>query len=206
MDFRVVGDTMVFTWTMTSDPQFADAVAHAFSFLEDSGYRRVEQGATRIRYETDRVFVAIDWDPRSGELNAFLGLQPTKGEQPDGFSLTDLLRMENVDVPERNMPFQVADETQLGPFLTRLAEDIRAHAQAALAGDRMFFHRLKAFRSAQSQVYMRDMKLRRVRSEVEEAWRGRDFRRVRELYSSIKGDLTEAEKGKLEYATKHAIS
>ena len=74
--------------------------------------------------------------------------------------------MEGVDVPEGKMPFQVANERQLRPFLKKMAEDIRNHARAAVAGDRMFFRRLEAFRSTQSQKYMRDMKLQRVRSEA----------------------------------------
>jgi len=136
-------------------------------------------------------------------MNVFVGPQPRKGEPPEAFSLSDLLAMQDVDVPERKMPCQVTDEDRLGPLLEKLAEDTRIHAQPAIAGDRMFFHRLKAFRNAQSQVFMRDMKLRHVRSEAERAWQERELDKVTDLYTSIEDELTASEKAKLDYARKH---
>jgi len=67
----------------------------------------------------------------------------------------------------------------------------------------MFFHRLKAFRNAQSDRYMLAMKLRRVRSEADDAWHKRDFRRVIDLYTSIQDHLSAFESGRLAYAKKH---
>jgi hypothetical protein len=182
---------------------FPEQAEEAFSFLADNGFRIVDRGATGIQYETGRAFVRIEWEPRSGELNVFLGVQPSKGEPSDSFALGDLLGMEGVEAGDGKMPFQVADETRLGPFLKRLAEDTRIHAQPALAGDRMYFHRLKAFRDAQGQAFMRDMKLRRVRSEAEKAWQRQELEKVADLYDSIEDDLTEVERGKLAYARKH---
>jgi hypothetical protein len=182
---------------------FADEVARAFSFLEDAGFRLVNRDAARLQYKTDKVFVTVEWDPRSGEINVFIGRQPRNDEPRDAFSLRDLLAMQDVRVPERRMPFQVSEEGRLGPFLEKLAEDMRKYGQPALAGDRVFFRRLRAFRSAQSHAYMRDMELRRVRSEAEKAWRKRELDRVIELYTSIENDLTESERGKLDYARRH---
>jgi hypothetical protein len=183
--------------------RFPDMTKRAFLFLEDAGFRLVQSNLSESQYETDRVFVTIGWDARSGELDVFVGLQPRKGKRQDTFSLSDLLRMEGVDVQERQMPFQVADESRLGPFLEKLAEDMRTHAQPVLAGDRLYFRRLEAFRHAQSQVYMRDMKLQQVRSEAEKAWRKRELDKVLALYTSIEDDLSASEKGKLAYAKQH---
>lgn len=188
---------------MTSKERFPDEAERAFSFLKDAGFRLVERGRTRLRYESARVVLTIEWDPRSGEMNVFFGLQPRYGEARDSFALADVLGMEGVDLPERGMPFQVADEGRLGPFVARLADDTRIHAQPAIAGDRMFFHRLKAFRNAQSDRYMLAMKLRRVRSEADDAWHKRDFRRVIDLYTSIQDHLSAFESGRLAYAKKH---
>ena len=91
----------------------------------------------QVRYETGKVFVEITWDRRSGEINEFIGLTPRKGECEDGLSLSDLLAMEGADRPESKMPFQVYDNHRLQPFVEKLAEDTRAFAQPALAGDRM---------------------------------------------------------------------
>lgn len=106
---------------MTSSNRFTDMAKQAFSFLEDAGFRLSHADAARLQYETAQVFVTIEWDARSGETNVFVGLKSKKGEPPDAFSLSDLLGMQDVDVPERKMPFQVAEENRLGPFLEKLA-------------------------------------------------------------------------------------
>jgi hypothetical protein len=183
--------------------RFGKAAAQAFSFLERTGFRLTQSGPARLQYETAQAFVAIEWDARSGELNVFFGLQPKKGETRDAFSLRDLLAIENVDVPERKMPFQVGEETKLRPFLDKMAEDTRVHAQLALAGDRMFFLRLETFRSAEAEAYMRDMELRRVRTEADKAWQKSDLDKVAALYASIEDQLNVSEKAKLAYARQH---
>jgi hypothetical protein len=183
--------------------RFPDMAKRAFSFLEDAGFRLVQCDSRELQYQTAQVFVTIEWDARSGELNVYLGLQPKPAKSRDAFSLSDLLRTEGVAVPERKMPFQVAEESRLEPFLEKLAEDMRAHAQPALSGNRMYFRRLEAFRHAQSQAYMREMRLQQVRSEAEKAWRKRELNKVINLYASIENDLSESEKGRLTYARGH---
>lgn len=182
---------------------FADVAQEVFSFLESAGFKLVERGSARLQYETDRSVVIVEWDNRSGEINVFIGLQPKKGEQQEAFSLSDLLNMQNVEVPERKMPFQIADEKRLAPFLKKLSEEMLFYAQPALAGDRMFFRRLAAFRSTQSQTHMRAMKLRKLRSEADKAWANRDFDKLISLYTLVEDDLSESEKRKLDYARKH---
>jgi hypothetical protein len=184
---------------------FPDMAQQAFSFLEGVGFHLTQSGPARLQYETARAFVTVEWDGRSGELNVFVGLQPSKGETGEAFSLTDLLAMEGVEVPGRRMPFQVAEESKLRPFLDKLAGDMQVHAQPALAGDRMFFRRLNAFRSAQAQAHMRDMELRRVRTEADAAWQKRELDKIVALYSSIEDHLTAAEKAKLAYARQHQL-
>lgn len=183
--------------------RFSNMAQRAFSFLEDAGFRLVKRDSTRLQCETDKVVVAVEWDSRSGEINVFVGRRPRNDGPQDAFSLRDLLAMQDVQVPERRMPFQVSEEGRLGPFLEKLAEDMRTYGQPALAGDRVFFRRLRAFRSAKSHAYMRDMELRHVRSEAEKAWRKRELDKVIELYSSIENDLTESERSKLDYARRH---
>lgn len=183
--------------------QFRDRAQQAFSFLERAGFRLVERTPARLDYETAQAFVTIEWDARSGELNVFVGPQPREGEVRNAFSLTDLLAMDGVDVPERKMPFQVAEENKLGPFLDKLANDTQTYAQPALVGDPTFYRRLKAFRNTQAQTYMRDMELRRIRNDADKAWQKRNFQRLIALYTSIEDELSAAERAKLAYAKQH---
>ena len=91
----------------------------------------------------------------------------------------------------------------LVPAIEKLATDLCTHAQPALAGDRMYFRRLETFRGVKADNYMREMKLRQVRSEAEKAWQNRQYDRVVSLYGAVEGDLTESETRKLEYARQH---
>jgi hypothetical protein len=188
---------------MASNDRFTDMAKKAFSFLEGAGFRLSHADATQLQYETARVIVTIEWDARSGDMDASVGLQPGKGERQDAFSLSVLLGLQGADLPERKMPFQVAEENRLGPFLEKLADDMRAHAQPALAGDRMFFRRLKTYQDAQAQRYVQDMELQRIRSEADKAWRERRLGDLVGLYTSIASHLTASEKAKLDYARKH---
>jgi hypothetical protein len=181
--------------------QFADMAKEAFSFLEDAGFHLARIEAGHLRYESPSSVVVIDWDARSGELEAFVGLRSSAGQSQDMYSLTDVFGMEGV--PDRKMPPQVADENRLQPFVGRLADDLRVHAQPALVGDRMFFRRLETFRHANAEALTRGLQLQQVRSAVEQAWRNREFKKVVGLYASVEGDLSEAEKGKLDYARRH---
>jgi hypothetical protein len=180
--------------------RFAEATQQAFSFLEHAGFRLTQSSPVRLHYEAAQAFVTIDWDVRLGELNVWVGFQPKDGEAREKFSLTDLLAMEGVDAAEARMPFQVYDASKLRPFLDRLAVDTQVHARLALAGDRMFFRRLDAYRTAQSDRYWRNREVGRIRTEAEKAWQKRELGKLIALYSSIKEDLTASERAKLTYA------
>lgn len=182
---------------------FSDAAMRAFAFLESAGFRLVSSQESELRYESTGVLLGVSWDRRSGELDAFIGLRKKNSIQEDAFSLTDILRMQSAESSESKIPFQVADESHLGPFLQRLAENVQTHAQPALAGDRMFFRRLDAFRGTQAQALSDDMNLRRVRSQVKEAWHRQELGRVIDLYASIENHLTPSEKKKLDYAKRN---
>ncbi len=183
---------------------FAEEAKEAFAFLANAGFNLVAVDPDRLycqlQYQSDKAFVTIAWDRRLGELDVYLGLRSKINERGGAFALDELLALAGVDVPEARRPFQVADESRLRPFLDKLARDIQDHAQLALAGDRMFFHRLDAFRHRQAQAYMNH---RRIRAEAEEAWRRREFDRVTALYATMEGYLTESEKAKLAYARKN---
>jgi hypothetical protein len=178
---------------------FAEGAKQAFSFLEDAGFHLVQRAPAVLEYQSAQAYLKIVWSVFSGELNVFIGLQPRKGER-DGFSLTDLLAMGGVDAAEARRPFQVYDPGNLRPFLARLAADTQAHAQLALAGDRMFFRRLETYRTAQSQRFWRDMEVGRVRMEAEKAWKQRELGKLIALYSSIEEELSASERAKLAYA------
>ncbi len=163
------------------------------------GYRCVESEQNYLQYETNQIFAAIKWDPRSGELDFYVGLRK---ESPYSYSLTDILAMENAGVPEQRHPFQVADKNKLEPFIKKLADDASKYARPALAGNLMFFRRMKVFTNEKAQAYMQEMKFTQIRSEVKEAWKERNYEKIIDLYTPIEERLSRSEKGKLDYAKK----
>jgi hypothetical protein len=177
---------------------FIDATKSAFSFLEADGFNLTESDASRITYKSHRCLVTIVWDARSGEVDVLFALNPGSDEPSDAISLTDLLRVEGVDVA--NMPFQVQDENKLKPFLVKLANQTQAHAQSALAGDRMYFRRLQSSRNSRAWASMRDLDTRQIRADAEAAWHRREFGQVIAYYTSIEDQLTASEKAKLAFA------
>ena len=54
-----------------------------------------------------------------------------------------------------------------------------------------------------AEALTRPMVRQRIRIDVEQAWRAQEYQTVVELYTSILGDLSDLEKGRLEYAKRH---
>jgi len=184
---------------------FSEMAMQAFSFLEDAGFRCTKNAPSLLCYESDLSFVTVSWDARSGELDASIGLLPQTGQVQDGYSIADVLGF--AGLPESNSkPAQVADMSRLEPFIATLAKNVYTYAQPALAGDRVYFRELEIFRNTKAVAFMQDMKLQQMRSEVQGAWRGRQYDRVVALYTPLKDYLTESETRKLEYAKQHLQS
>jgi len=182
--------------------KYAELAKQAFSFLEGAGFRLTRSDPNQVQYESDKSFVAASWDSRSGELDAFVGLLPRTGRPQEEYSIVDVMGAAGVPEVDCKMA-QVGDVGRLGPFVDKLAADLRSYGQLALSGDRMYFRRLETFRAAKAERYMREMNLRQVRSQAEKAWHDQQYGRVEALYASVEGELTESESRKLDYARKH---
>lgn len=179
--------------------RFSNLAQQAFAFLEDAQFRTTKCEENLVQYESSQVCVLVYWD--RGQLDASIELRPTGKRKEGSFSVCDILDMQQAEIPER--PFMVGDESKLGFLLERLASAIKAHAQPALNGDRMFFRRLETFRSAKGAAYLREIELHDIRSKAEIAWKKRDFEKLVGFYSGIENELSASERKKLNYAKKH---
>ena len=115
---------------------FSQESLKAFSFLATMSFHAFCTEPTRTQYQSSATVVTIDWDPNSGEIEAWFRLRSTNETPAHDFSLSDVLIMEGVPVPAPGAPFQIASEATFGPLLEILAERTRRHARLALAGDR----------------------------------------------------------------------
>ena len=178
---------------------FAKIVTQAFSFMEVAGFKVEMIDSTQVLYKSDDAFLVVSWDPRSGELDAFVGLLPRTGLARDEYSIADVMGASGA--PEADCKLaQVTDPRKLGPFVDQLAVHLRTHGQRALVGDQAYFKSLEVFRAVKAERDMLAMRLRQVRSQAEQAWQDQQYDRVDELYSSVKEELTQSERRKLEYA------
>ena len=91
---------------------FANRVKQSFSFSEDVRFRRTKEEPGLAHYESDRSFVTVSWDSRSGELDAFVGLLPRTGKAQDAYSIADILGAAGVQESDCKLP-QVANERRL---------------------------------------------------------------------------------------------
>jgi len=182
---------------------FIEQASNAFSFLNTKGFSIASLRHGELVYRKGRIFVTIDWSPKSGEIEVFIGPQKDIDDQNESYSLTDILRMEGVFDERINLPFQVPHENKLTPFLRQLAEYVESYAEPALAGDRMFFRRLASYRNREARAFMTEMQIRQLRDKAETAWSNKDYAKVVELYSSVdKKHLTKIEVERLEYSRK----
>lgn len=181
---------------------FSEEAAEAFAFLGECGFRRDTNEANRLSLEGPRASVVVEWEPRSGELTVYIGLRPRSGPTDELFTLDDILAMEAVGV-DRRAPIQIADSSKLRPFLDQLAGEIQKYAAPAVSGDRMFFQRLRAFRSARARAFEEDAVLRRIRSAAAEAWKDRDYEKVVSIFEPVEAELSDSERAKLQFAQRH---
>lgn len=178
---------------------FVELTKRVFAFLEDAGFRLSSKGSNDLQYESDRSFVAVRWDHRSGELDAWIGLSPRTDRSEDEYAIADVMGLDGVPDSDRT-PSQVADEARLVPFLEKLATALRTHGNRALAGDRSYFQDLEAYRSAKASANLQQMQMRQIRAAAEKAWHEGDFDRVASLYGPVERELSESEAHKLKYA------
>lgn len=179
--------------------RFTEIAKREFSFLESAGFSLVECSSTELLYQSEAVSVAVRRDPRDGEVDVYFAPHPNN--ERTEHSLTALLALEGIARERR--PFQVYDESLLGPFLEKLAAETQTVAARLLQGDRMAFRRLAVFGKAELDKYWREMNFRHVRPEADNAWHARAFERFIALYAPFEDYLSEAEKAKLAYARRH---
>jgi hypothetical protein len=181
---------------------FPDAVMSAFAFLtKNFSFRCVKRDVTFVRLESDAVFVNIYHGRASYELNVEIG-ESIVPENP--FTIGEILWLITPENAASYRPYQVTTKEGVQKFVPELARLVMDYATPAVIGDHDFFKQLSELRTQRSQHYLKQIKLNRVRAEVETAWRQKNYRRVIELYDSMKDDLTPTEAKKLEYATKQA--
>jgi hypothetical protein len=186
--------------------RFPETVLREFSFLEKQGFHDNQRSVTFVRYESSRVFVNVYHGRASYELNAEIGLLTASPDEKErAFSIGEILELISDQPKAAYAPPQASTVEGVKQFVPELALLVKKHAGPALNGDSSFFAELSALRQTNSDAYLIEMKLKRIRQEVDKAWRTKDYARVLDLYEPLQGSLTTVELKKLEYARKQLV-
>ena len=190
--------------------RFEENVLAAFSFLvAEYHFRVTETEVTRVRYESDTIFLNIYHGRSSYELGCEIGLLPQRvrdgavtpeDQDGDAFSIWEIARLQAGSGALELSSYQASTPEAVARIVPRLADLVRQHAGPALVADPVFFERLAHAHTAWFEAYQRDDKLNQIRQQVAKAWAAKDFGRVVELLDPIVGELTPSEVRKLEYA------
>jgi hypothetical protein len=186
---------------------FSQAVLTSFRFLiTEFGFKCVKQETTLVRYESSGVFVNVFHGRSSYELGVEIGQLRKNLDIPEfGFTLGEIISLSDAKFGAMYRPYQITKPELITKYVEQIAELAKKYATSALVNDKGFFEQLSSLQLQKSDEYLKDMKLNQIRSEVEVAWREKNYKQVVELYGSVESDLTLSERKKLEYARRKLI-
>ena len=180
---------------------FPEAVVTCFRFLvEDFGFVVVKQDPTLVRFESRDVFVNLFHGRGSYELGVEMGERISEESREFGFTLREIISVTDTEKGSAYRPPQITEPELITKHVSAISELVKQFAPLALVGDKDFFKRASDLQVKKSDEYLKTLELKRVRSEVDVAWRDKNYDQVLELYEAVKDDLTPSELKKLEYA------
>ena len=181
---------------------FASSAATAFGFLQrEFGFRLVESTPTRVRFETDRLFLNVYHGRQSYEIGVEVGVagDPTVYR----YGLPDVLGALAEKDPTRQTYFQASSPDAIRSSLATIA-DLVARVYPPVFVDRTALQRIDDYTRAENTAYTRQVVQQPVRDAADAAWRADDYATAARLYESISDGLTAVERRRLDYARRHA--
>lgn len=187
---------------------FKEEVLSTFSFLiEEYGFQIIETKPTFVRFESPLVFVNVYHGRLSSELGLEIGpIKQSSSRLESRYSLSDILDSVDKRKEENYTFFQASTKERVKKYVAKAAELVRKYGVDALKGDSATFERLRAIQAHNSQDYLKEIKLGRIRPKAEEAFRRKDYSKVVELLEPVRAELRPSELKKLEYSKKHLDS
>jgi hypothetical protein len=182
---------------------FAEQVRTAFAFLEvDYGFRLVEVkhgsawgvNISVVRYESDRVFVVLDFGDKVPELYESLGLLDEGLDSR--FSLDQVQEVQGIRVVRGLSPEVARNERQVIARVSALAETTKQCAYAALSGDMAFYLRLHDLTAADTnRVSNPKRRAAYARQRIQQARDAGDWRAIALRYGWLEDkELTDDER------------
>jgi hypothetical protein len=184
--------------------EFALEAFTVFDFLmTEHGFHLVMLEPHVVRFEGPHTFLEVSFFREDGDIGCQLGwLSPGESQPEEAFSMEHIQSLAGLRASGRYVPFQASSRPQAIMLLPLLGRYIKAYAGPVLAGDPETLHELRRIRAEQAEVLRRHHQLAPIRADAERAWHTKDFAQLVKLFEPIQGDLTPAERKKLEYCRK----
>lgn len=163
------------------------------------GLRPTEASAYVIEFESANVKLSFTHDRLSYEIEVAFA---RKDAPSDVYTLQDLLDAQVGSANRRKGFFQASDPERTSASIKDIAALLMQYGGSALNGEATTYQRLRETRRSRAERYTKTIVQEPVRIAAEEAWQSHDYDRVRDLYASIKADLSAVERERLRYAQK----
>jgi len=185
--------------------EFEEAVVDSFDFLEvDYGFLRRSSQPQKytqiVVYENPELYVVLSYGPPAYEPEMSFGRRGID-DLPGAYSFHpgDLVQLDCC----RNWEWNRDQGNALASWVAELARLLATCGTECLADNPVSFVQMKNRRDKLIVDWKRDEKLKGLRTQVESAWRAKDYNQVLHLYESI-DDLTEVDKKRVIFAKTHA--
>jgi hypothetical protein len=185
---------------------FGEAVLSSFKFLNDAGFRPVEQEITLVRYESPEVFVNVYHGRASFELGVEIGRLKHPSEKLTVYDIIAWAGAEKTEGFGQHVAFQVSSRKGVQEFVPKLAALIKKYASPLLRGDGAAYDSALEIQSERAKEYERDVNLKSVRSKAESAWHAKDYAQVIEMFDPVRKHLTDVEAKKLAYSEQQVVT
>ena len=178
---------------------FQRAVRKTFSFLEPMGFQIVDDLVTFVRFESNDCFMNVYHGRGSYELGVEVGRKIIPDTR---YRLPDVLR---VLAPEfaSEASYQASNPGAVVNCVQKLGNLTKQYCGPLWSGSEQVWEEIDWKRSVAAIEETKKYTLGSIREKAQEAWRHKDYRRVVDAYEQMLADLTEVERKRLSFATKH---
>lgn len=183
------------------DLDFNQSARTSFQFLiNDYGFKLVKSELTMIRYETDLLFVNIYHGRSSYELGFECGLK-SKGEE-SRYRLPTIIKGLLGNAQNIQTSHQASNKEAIINGLRKIANMVRENCNSILKAEDIAFTQIEKAALAEGRELSYKYTIEPIKEKAEQAWKDKDFKKVINLYNSIKNNLTDLEIKRLKYAYK----
>lgn len=184
---------------------FKDSVIKNFHFLElKYGFTRRSIESTPyaqvIIYEKSDFYVLLTFGSPQYEPSMSFGIHgPSKAQDDHGFGISDLLELHSCQ--DWILSKANSSDNEFDSWISELARILISCGEPLLRGDYSYLKQMKSKRNQCALDWQEEERIKKIRSDIDEAWHLKDYKKVVELYRSI-SELTDFDRKIISFSIK----